>query len=239
MDREDSYEGNGSHDILDHDRERDQDRNRDRYVQGNVKSIEGFQHPSHVHKSLVRGFAAGGSSRDSHSSNWHKVLERRSSDSHNPSQLKGVMDSGHSGMTHGGRRAEGRTMDSHHVALSKSTSKGQNGGKVKTLIDGRSSHNMYVGMKSLDKSVLRQDGLPSQEVRLTKVKLKVGGVTHTTHANSTNNLGGTKQKGLEASSTSDNPRGTKQKGLEGSSASRKPPQETKGGRQRQILILQL
>jgi len=48
MDREDSYEGNGSHDILDHDRERDQDRNRDRYVQGNVKSIEGCQGPSHV-----------------------------------------------------------------------------------------------------------------------------------------------------------------------------------------------
>lgn len=167
------------------------------------------------------------------------MLERRSSDSHNLSQLKGVMDSGHSGMTHGGRRAKGRTMDSRHVALSKSTSKGQNGGQVKTSIDGRASRNRYADMKSLDKSVLQQDDPPSQEVQLTKVKLKVGGVTHTIHANSTNNLGGTKQKGLEASSASDNPRGTKQKGLEGSSASRKPPQETKGGRRRQILILQL
>lgn len=221
MDRKDSYERNGSHDRLDRDRERDRDRNRDRDVQGNVKSSEGGQGPSHVHKSLIGGLGAGGSSGDWRNSDGHKVPERRSSDSHNLSQLKGGTDSGHSRMTDGGRRAEGRIMDSRHAGQSKSASEGQNGGQVKTLVDGRTSHNRDSDMKSLDKSVLRQDDPPSQEGRLTKVKLKVGGVTHTIHANSTGNPGGTKQKGLEASS-----------------ASGKPPQATEGGRRRQRLILQ-
>jgi INO80 complex subunit B len=124
-------------------------------------------------------------------------------------------------MADGGRRAEGRSMDSRSSGQSKLTSEGPNGVQVKTLVDGRTSHSRDSDMKALDKSVLRQDDLPSQEGRLTKVKLKVGGVTHTIHANSTGNAGGIKQKGLE-----------------GSSASAKPPQATEGGRRRQRLILQ-
>lgn len=219
MDRKDSYERNGSHERLDRDRDRDRDRNKDRDVQGNVKSSEGGQGPGHVHKNVVVGFGAGGTSGEWRNSDGHKLLERRSSDSHSQSQLKGGLDSGHNRLTDGGRRAEGRTMDSRHVVQSKTAGEGPNGGQVKTSVDGRASHNRDSDMKVQDKSMLRQDDLPSQEGRLTKVKLKVGGVTHTIHANSTGNAGGIKQKGLEGSFA-------------------KPPMATEGGRRRQRLILQ-
>jgi INO80 complex subunit B len=112
-------------------------------------------------------------------------------------------------------------MDNLYVGHSKIASKGPNGGQVKTAADGRTSDSGDPDMKALAKSVLQQVDLPSQEVRSTKVKVKVGGVTHTAHANSTGNAGGIKKRCAE-----------------GSSVSAKPPPATEGRRRRQRLILQ-
>eukprot|EP00252_Welwitschia_mirabilis_P017810 TRINITY_DN3959_c0_g1_i2.p1 TRINITY_DN3959_c0_g1~~TRINITY_DN3959_c0_g1_i2.p1 ORF type:complete len:660 (+),score=169.90 TRINITY_DN3959_c0_g1_i2:600-2579(+) len=107
---------------------------------------------------------------------------------------------------------EGRNVDVKHAGYSKLGQYESRVTESKNGIEGRSSEG-----REHDKSADKE--LPSQESRPTKLKLKVGGVTHTLSANAVNNAAGNKAK------------------FEGSSHSKKPPQPPEGGRRRQRLIL--
>jgi INO80 complex subunit B len=224
MEKKDSYERHSSHERLEPDRDRDQDQGRDSSpdVQGSMKNSKGGQGLGCSHKPVVvGGLGAGGTSGDCCISDGYKVLERISLDSHHPSHVTEGIHSEHPRLPDGSWRAEGRTMDSPDMGHSKLASEGRNWGEVQTVTDGRTSDSRDPDMEALVKSVLQQDDLPSQEVRLPKVKVKVGGVAHTAHANSTGNAGWIKKSDAE-----------------GSSVSAKPPHATEGRRRRQRLILQ-
>lgn len=216
----DFNESNDSHKRLEHDLDRNQNQDRDRSpdVQGSMKCSKGVQGLGHSHKPLdIVGLGKGGISEDCCISDGHK-LERRSLYYHPLTNLTGRMHSEPSRLPDGSWRAEGRTMQNSYVEYSKLFSKGPNWGEVKTT-DVRSRTSDSKDPEVLVKSLPQQDDRPSHEVQLTKVK--VDGVRHTVHANSTGNAGGIKKSGAE-----------------GSSVFAKPPNASEGRRRRQRLILQ-
>eukprot|EP00253_Pinus_taeda_P030810 PITA_30810 len=213
--RKHSYQSHGSHERLEHDRHRDQDQGRDRSldVLGSMKSSKAGQ-------ALV-GLGAGGTSCGWSNCDGGKMLERSSLDPHNPSHVTEGMHSENGGLPDGSWRAEGQTIDSVNVEHSKLASEVPNGAQVKTATDGRTSDSRNSDMKSRVKSVVQQYDLTSQDIRLTKVNLKVGGVTNTAHANSTGNAAGIQKRCVE-----------------GSSVSAKPPLPIEGRGRRKRLILE-
>lgn len=121
--------------------------------------------------------------------------------SHKPEVVVGLGAAGTSSdwCSSDGYKVLERSLDSHNPSHSKLDSEGPNGGQVKTATDGKTSDSRDPDTEALVKSLLQQDDLPSEEVRLTKPRVKIGGETHTVHANSTCNAGGIKKMGSEGS----------------------------------------